>query len=78
VAKPDVRIFHAAAAQLNLDPEAVLHVGDDAMADAFGALNAGMQAVWVNAQGHVWENKMGLKQPFTVRHLSELCDHLLA
>jgi FMN hydrolase / 5-amino-6-(5-phospho-D-ribitylamino)uracil phosphatase len=78
VAKPDVRIFHAAAAQLNLDPDAVLHVGDDAMADAFGALNAGMQAVWVNAQGHVWENKMGLKQPLTVRHLSELCDHLLA
>ena len=78
VAKPDVRIFHAAAAQLNLNPEAVLHVGDDAMADAFGALNAGMQAVWVNAHGHVWENKMGLKQPLTVRHLSELCDHLLA
>ncbi len=78
VAKPDVRIFHAAAAQLNLNPEAVLHVGDDAMADAFGALNAGMQAVWVNAHGHVWENKMGLKQPLTVRHFSELCDHLLA
>jgi len=84
VAKPDVRIFHAAAAQLNLDPEAVLHVGDDAMADAFGALNAGMQAVWINAEGHVWEERIAshasphLKQPLTVRHLSELCDHLLA
>jgi HAD superfamily hydrolase (TIGR01509 family) len=97
VAKPDVRIFHAAAAQLNLDPEAVLHVGDDAMADACGALNAGMQAVWINAQDHVWQEKVAshasshaglsasshftsadFKQPLTVRHLSELCDHLLA
>jgi len=89
VAKPDVRIFHATAAQLNLEPEAILHVGDDAMADAFGALNAGMQAVWINADGHVWEEKITthplyqpasprLAQPLTVRHLSELCDHLLA
>jgi len=89
VAKPDVRIFHAAAAQLNLDPEAVLHVGDDAMADAFGALNAGMQAVWINAHDHVWEAQIAahpsyeptaprLSQPLTVSHLSELCDHLLA
>jgi putative hydrolase of the HAD superfamily len=89
VAKPDVRIFQATAAQLNLEPDAILHVGDDAMADAFGALNAGMQAVWINAEGHVWEEKITahplydsqapqLQQPLTVRHLSELCDHLLA
>lgn len=89
VAKPDVRIFHAAAAQLNLEPDAVLHVGDDAMADALGALNAGMQAVWINAHDHVWEEKIAshpsyqpasprMPQPLTVSHLSELCDHLLA
>jgi FMN hydrolase / 5-amino-6-(5-phospho-D-ribitylamino)uracil phosphatase len=89
VAKPDVRIFHATAAQLNLDPEAVLHVGDDAMADAFGALNAGMQAVWINAHGQVWDEQLAshpsyqpasprLRQPLTVSHLSELCDHLLS
>jgi putative hydrolase of the HAD superfamily len=89
VAKPDVRIFHAAAAQLNLAPDAVLHVGDDAMADALGALNAGMQAVWINADDHVWEEKIAahpsyqpaspqVPQPLTVSHLSELCDHLLA
>jgi putative hydrolase of the HAD superfamily len=89
VAKPDVRIFHATAAQLNLEPEAILHVGDDAMVDAFGALNAGMQAVWINADGHVWDEKISAHplyhpdsplsaQPLTVRHLSELCDHLLA
>ena len=75
VAKPDVRIFHAAAAQLQLPAEAVLHVGDDASTDALGALNAGMQTVWVNTQAHAWPHAS--PQPLTVGHLAELCDHVL-
>ena len=76
VAKPDVRIFHAAASQAAISPEEVLHVGDDMTADALGALQAGMQAVWVNREGHAWTHDK--PQPLTVRHLSELCDHLQA
>ena len=76
VAKPDVRIFHAAAEQLNLPADAVLHLGDDATADAWGALQAGMQTAWINTHGHDWPHD--LAQPLTVRHLAELCDHLLA
>jgi putative hydrolase of the HAD superfamily len=75
VAKPDARIFHAAAAQLQLPVEAVLHVGDDASTDVLGALEAGMQTVWVNTQGHVWPHAS--PQPLTVSHLAELCDHVL-
>lgn len=76
VAKPDVRIFHAAAAQLNVSAEAVLHLGDDAHTDVMGAMNAGMQTAWVNTQAHEWTYDVA--QPLTVRHLAELCDHLLA
>ena len=76
VAKPDARIFHAAAAQLSLPVEAVLHLGDDATTDVWGALNAGMQTAWVNTQGHEWSHTSA--QPLTVSHLAELCDHLLA
>ena len=76
VAKPDVRIFHAAAAELNLPAEAVLHLGDDATTDVWGAMNAGMQTAWVNTQGHAWPHP--LAQPLTVTHLADLCDHLLA
>jgi FMN hydrolase / 5-amino-6-(5-phospho-D-ribitylamino)uracil phosphatase len=75
VAKPDVRIFHAAAAQLNVPAEAVLHLGDDAHTDVMGAMNAGMQTAWVNTQAHDWPHDVA--QPLTVRHLAELCDHLL-
>jgi len=75
VAKPDARIFHEAAAQLNLPVDALLHLGDDATTDVWGALNAGMQTVWINTQNHDWPHEGD--PPLTVRHLAELCDHLL-
>jgi hypothetical protein len=65
VAKPDVRIFHAAAAQLGVPVEAVLHLGDDAHTDVLGALNAGMQTAWINTQDHDWPHET-TAQPFTV------------
>jgi FMN hydrolase / 5-amino-6-(5-phospho-D-ribitylamino)uracil phosphatase len=54
VAKPDVRIFQAAAAQAGVAADEVLHVGDDAALDVIGALDAGMQAVWLNRQDKLW------------------------
>jgi FMN hydrolase / 5-amino-6-(5-phospho-D-ribitylamino)uracil phosphatase len=72
VGKPDPRIFHAAAGALDLRPRDVLHVGDDATLDALGALNAGMQAAWVNRCGHVWPHE--LQAHVTVGNLTELCD----
>lgn len=53
-AKPDARIFHAAAGLLQVHPSEVLHVGDDATLDAHGAMSAGMQAVWLNRAEHAW------------------------
>jgi FMN hydrolase / 5-amino-6-(5-phospho-D-ribitylamino)uracil phosphatase len=58
VGKPDPRIFHAAAGAVDLTPEDVLHVGDDATLDALGALNAGMQAAWVNRSDNLWPHEM--------------------
>ena len=45
IAKPDARIYQAAIAHLGLNPDQVLHVGDDATADAWGASQAGLQSV---------------------------------
>jgi len=71
VGKPDPRIFHAAAGALELDPEDVLHVGDDATLDALGAMNAGMQSAWLNRSDHPWPHEA---QPqLTVSGLDELC-----
>lgn len=74
VGKPDVRIFHEAAKAAGVEPEQVLHVGDDASLDVLGALGAGMQTVWVNRSEHLWTYA---EQPHeTVTQLMELVDLL--
>jgi putative hydrolase of the HAD superfamily len=74
VGKPDPRIFHAAAGAIEVTPEEMLHVGDDATLDALGALNAGMQAAWVNRADHLWPHE---QQPqLTLTSLTELVDAL--
>jgi putative hydrolase of the HAD superfamily len=70
VAKPDARIFHAAAGKAGVASAEVLHVGDDAALDVLGALGAGMQTVWVNRSQHAWRHD---EQPHhTVENLTQL------
>jgi FMN hydrolase / 5-amino-6-(5-phospho-D-ribitylamino)uracil phosphatase len=74
VGKPDPRIFHAAAGAVDVEPHEVLHVGDDATLDVIGAVNAGMQAVWVNRGGHPWTYD---EPPHaSVTDLKQLCELL--
>ncbi len=54
-AKPRREIFAAATQRLGLDPAAILHVGDDPVADVSGAAAAGMQTVWLNRSGQQWQ-----------------------
>lgn len=70
VAKPDPRIFHAAAAKAGVAPAAVLHVGDDAHHDALGALRAGMHSAWVDRTGLGWPQALarGGCSPMHRRH----------
>ncbi len=46
--KPDRRIFERALERLHLEPEEVVHIGDDVEADVAGAKGMGMRAVWFN------------------------------
>ena len=72
VGKPDPRIFHAAAGAVDLTTEDLLHVGDDATLDALGALNAGMQAAWVNRSDNLWPHET---QPqIVLSNLTELVE----
>jgi HAD superfamily hydrolase (TIGR01509 family) len=45
MAKPNIRIFHAALQELGCNPEEAVHVGDSEPADIRGAKHAGMRAV---------------------------------
>lgn len=74
-AKPDPRIFHAAAQAAGVAASEVLHVGDDAHLDGVGALGAGMQLAWVNRDGHTWDHAP-LQPHITVPDLLALCHAL--
>lgn len=72
VGKPDPRIFLAAAGAADVQPGEILHIGDDATLDALGALNAGMQAAWLNRTEARWPHE---QQPqVTVATLTQLCE----
>ncbi len=73
--KPDARIFHAAAFAAGVQPHEVLHVGDDAALDVVGALDAGLQAVWVNRAGHDWLHDTH-RPHATVSDMAALCELL--
>jgi putative hydrolase of the HAD superfamily len=72
VGKPDPRIFHAAAGAVDVLPEHVLHIGDDVTLDVLGALNAGMQAAWVNRADAPWPHEQ--EPHLTLTHLGELVE----
>ena len=72
VAKPDVRIFQAGAQAAGVLPHEVLHIGDDAHADCVGAMDAGMQVVWLNREGKDWPHTSH-PEPMQVAELYTLC-----
>ena len=79
IAKPDPRIFKAAAAAVGVSVANVLHVGDDSALDAVGALQSGMHAAWLNREGKDWPHEQPEPHHQSLRHvrsLAELCELL--
>jgi putative hydrolase of the HAD superfamily len=79
-AKPEASFFHAACAQLRLQPHEVLHVGDHADLDVRGAARAGLRSCWLNrpnAAGEVaaWPHD-GERPDLEFSTLTELADWL--
>ncbi|MBC7954561.1 MAG: HAD-IA family hydrolase [Cytophagales bacterium] len=76
VAKPDSRIFHHACAELGCSPAEVLHIGDDFALDVAGAMNAGLQAVWLRRENAAAPSAGEGYRVFS--NLTALADSLLA
>lgn len=72
VAKPDARIFLAAAELLGIAPENILHVGDDPELDVVGAREAGLRTAWINRAGHPWPATLGSAPDLDLRDLASL------
>jgi FMN hydrolase / 5-amino-6-(5-phospho-D-ribitylamino)uracil phosphatase len=73
-AKPDPRIFLAAAERLGVAPENILHVGDDPALDVVGAREAGMRTAWINREGLRWPAKLGAVPDLDLPDLAALVE----
>ncbi|HEX7814062.1 HAD family hydrolase [Dyella sp.] len=78
VAKPDKRIFHAAADLLNVSPQNILHVGDDAELDVVGARAAGLRTAWINRERALWPQALGTAPDLDLPDLAALAAWLEA
>lgn len=74
--KPDPSIFLAAAGAVGVQPHEVLHIGDDAALDVQGALNVGMQAVWLNRDDKLWPYE-NCSPTLEVVSLADVCSALV-
>lgn len=71
VHKPDRRIFDHAAALLGVENAHCVFVGDDPASDIAGALNAGMEAVWLDP----WDTDSVYRTDPRVHRVSSVTDY---
>ncbi|MFC5438209.1 HAD family hydrolase [Rhodanobacter umsongensis] len=76
MAKPDPRIFLAAAERLGLAPQQILHVGDDPAMDMAGARDAGLRTAWINRQAQRWPSGLGPPPELDLRDMTALANWL--
>jgi FMN hydrolase / 5-amino-6-(5-phospho-D-ribitylamino)uracil phosphatase len=70
-AKPDARIFAQLMRDAGVEAREVLHIGDDPHADVMGAVQAGMQAAWLNRDAREWPKGLA-PPPRTISTLAEI------
>ena len=70
-AKPDPRIFARLLDASGVEPAQVLHIGDDPHADVAGAMQAGLQAAWLNRDAKQWPAHLQ-PPPRTISTLAEI------
>ncbi len=68
--KPEKEIFDIACKMVDLKPANCVMIGDKLKVDIQGALNAGMQAIWVNRK------KEKLSYEYQIKELNELTKYL--
>lgn len=73
--KPAPAMFEAAYRHLGVEPESIVHIGDDPEADVLGAARVGLRTVWVNRDEKSWPG--GPQADAEIRSLGELADLLL-
>lgn len=59
-AKPAADMFDQCCSHFDIEPENLLHVGDNQVTDILGAMDAGAQSLWFNQFRLPWQHKTAL------------------
>jgi len=73
--KPHRIIFDRAFEKMGIQPAEALFLGDQLYVDVFGALNSGMDVVWIETERQDWPPALQLpdcKPTYTVKSISEV------
>lgn len=70
--KPGATMFEEACRLSGVEPEQILHVGDEPEHDVGGAARAGFRTVWVNRLARTWPAELGLEPDAIVTSMTEL------
>jgi HAD superfamily hydrolase (TIGR01509 family) len=74
--KPHPKIFEEALSPFGAAPQAALHVGDMAEADAWGAGRLGFRTVWIDLGEAGWPDAFAPAPSLTLARLSDLLEHV--
>ena len=69
--KPERRIFERLIAEAGVEANQILHIGDDPQLDVVGAMQAGLQAAWLNRNAKSWPSDLP-PPPRTIASLAEI------
>ena len=72
--KPDKNIFLLASQKLGTEPKDMLHIGDLYGADILGAMNAGIETIWINRKDGIDYEEINVLQARDLLELSELLE----
>jgi putative hydrolase of the HAD superfamily len=69
--KPERRIFARLIDEAGVEAHQILHIGDDPQLDVVGAMQAGLQAAWLNRNAKSWPSDLP-PPPRTIASLAEI------
>ena len=70
-AKPDPAIFRHSLQMAGIEPSQAAHIGDDPTLDAKGAIDCGLQAIWVNPNKSAWPHP-AVRAPLQVTRFEQI------
>ncbi|MBI4473934.1 MAG: HAD-IA family hydrolase, partial [Acidobacteria bacterium] len=70
--KPHPILFRRTLEDMGVDASAALFIGDQLYVDVYGALNAGLDVVWLETETQDWVPDQPPKPTYTVRSIMDI------